>query len=334
MRIFVFEYVTGGGLSDQPMVAGIAREGDMMLTALIGDLLDIAGVQVSTSRDARLIDLGLGATVHRVANRDDLLSVWSEQVRSADAVWPIAPETDGVLEFLCGWVLWSNRTLLNSRPQGVALAASKLVTARRLGECSLPVVPTWSAREPSPPGDNCWVLKPDRGVGCMGARLVRGRPALADAVSALSPFEDWVVQPYVPGQSASLSLLVSDEGCELLGCNLQRIALEDDSFVLLGCEVNGLGGDWASYAQLGRNVARALPGLWGYVGVDLVITDGGPVILEVNPRLTTSYAGLSRSLGMNVAAMVMDLLRNDGLVSGARQVPKRVEVELGGFGLA
>ena len=49
----------------------------------------------------------------------------------------------------------------------------------------------------------------------------------------------------------------------------------------------------------------ALPGLRGYVGVDLVLTDAGPVVIEVNPRLTTAYLGVRAVLDENVAAMAL-----------------------------
>lgn len=328
MRIFVFEYVTGGGLTDQPMQADLAREGDMMLKALIGDLLDIPDVQVTTTRDTRLADLSLGLHTCPVSTRDEMLSAWTREVSDADAVWPIAPETEGTLEFLASWVELAGRTLLNSRPAAVRIAASKIATAHRLAERGLPAVPTWPAGEPPPPGDDHWVLKPDQGVGCVGARLIRGRRNLADAVAELPDFEDWVVQPYLPGQSASLSLLVDGDSVELLGCNLQRIVLTDDRFLLLGCEINGLGGDRALFAQLGKDVVQALPGLWGYVGVDLIVVGSEPVVLEVNPRLTTSYVGLSSSVGENVAAMVIDLIRGAGGTPGTRLRPKRVDVDL------
>jgi len=59
-------------------------------------------------------------------------------------------------------------------------------------------------------------------------------------------------------------------------------------------------------SALGRRVARALPGLRGFVGVDLVWhAERGPVAIEVNPRVTCAYAGLSASLGRNLAAELL-----------------------------
>jgi predicted ATP-grasp superfamily ATP-dependent carboligase len=55
-------------------------------------------------------------------------------------------------------------------------------------------------------------------------------------------------------------------------------------------------------------VARAVPGLGGFVGIDLVWHDRrGPVVIEINPRVTCAYAGLSAALGRNLAGEVLAL---------------------------
>jgi predicted ATP-grasp superfamily ATP-dependent carboligase len=62
-------------------------------------------------------------------------------------------------------------------------------------------------------------------------------------------------------------------------------------------------------------VADALPGLRGFVGIDLIWNEErGPVLIEVNPRVTTAYVGLSRRLGRNLAA---DVLRCAGGVEAS-----------------
>ncbi|MBL4637980.1 MAG: ATP-grasp domain-containing protein, partial [Proteobacteria bacterium] len=34
-------------------------------------------------------------------------------------------------------------------------------------------------------------------------------------------------------------------------------------------------------------------------GIDLVLTSSGPIVIEINPRLTTSYIGLKSTLNFN-----------------------------------
>ena len=47
-------------------------------------------------------------------------------------------------------------------------------------------------------------------------------------------------------------------------------------------------------------------GLRGYVGVDFVLAEDKAFVVDVNPRLTTSYVGLREVAGFNVAQAVID----------------------------
>lgn len=305
MRVFVFEYVSGGGCADREMLAGLIGEGDLMLTAVVRDLLAVPGVEVVICRDAGLDPPPLAVEVHWVDG--DWYPVWRRCLNSADRVLPIAPETDGVLEALCREVVAAGKLLLNSRAEAVAVAASKQLTLERLAAEGLAVVPSWRADALPPLPDGSLVVKPDQGVGCQGAHVVASESALHDVLRGRDDRGDWLVQRYLEGQAASLSILAGDDCACLLGRNIQRVVQMDDGFLLLGCEVNGLAEDQGELLDLAQGVCRAIPGLWGYVGVDLIVTADGPVVLEVNPRLTTSYVGLGRSLGHNPAALLLQL---------------------------
>jgi hypothetical protein len=65
----------------------------------------------------------------------------------------------------------------------------------------------------------------------------------------------------------------------------------------------------ARAAALGRRALAALPPAFGYVGLDLVLGDhpGGrdDVVIEVNPRLTTSYVGLRAAADANLAEALL-----------------------------
>ncbi len=56
-RIFVCEYVTGGGLAGEALPVALAAAGDAMLRALLEDLRAIPAVKTATTRDARLPSL-------------------------------------------------------------------------------------------------------------------------------------------------------------------------------------------------------------------------------------------------------------------------------------
>ena len=55
------------------------------------------------------------------------------------------------------------------------------------------------------------------------------------------------------------------------------------------------------YAE--RAVSLA-PGLRGYVGVDMLLTERESYTIEINPRLTTSYVGLRQVIDINLAEAI------------------------------
>ncbi|NIR60626.1 MAG: ATP-grasp domain-containing protein [Gammaproteobacteria bacterium] len=315
MRICVFEYITGGGLAGEPLPAALRREGDMMLRAVVADLAEVPGVEVTLARDARLPDPALPAKVRWIDQHysNDLSGLLHAAAEGCEAVWPIAPETGDTLAEVCEWVLRGGRGLVASRPEVVRVAASKRATLERLRERGVPTVPSYTPRDVPFEHGGPWVVKPDDGVGCEGARIVYDRAALERACAAATPV---IVQRLLPGVAGSLSLLCDEGRASTLGVNRQRVAVVEEGFRLLGCVINDpTVAEAARIEELGRGVAAALPGLWGYIGVDFILTDEGPRALEVNPRVTTSYVGLRASLGRNPAALVLDAL------AGARLDP-------------
>jgi predicted ATP-grasp superfamily ATP-dependent carboligase len=223
-------------------------------------------------------------------------------------VWPIAPETGGALERLTRLVEASGRRLLGSESRAVELTASKRRTCETLTAHGVAVVPTVAldaiANGPPPASEHGWVIKPDTGAGAADTFLVRSERA-AQKMGTV-PISH-VVQPYIPGDAVSLSLLCRDGAAALLACNAQDVRVEGNRLRYHGGIVGARENRRALYAPIAARIAAAIPTLTGYVGVDLVDGDDGPLVLEINARLTTSYVGLRAALGVNPAALVLDV---------------------------
>ncbi|CAO3380414.1 ATP-grasp domain-containing protein [Azospirillum argentinense] len=309
MRILVVEFVTGGGMpSETAIPASLAREGDLMLHALLADLLEVPGVAVMVTRDARLPPLAVPVRSITITDPRESWALWENLARQADGVWPIAPETDGALERFSRMVEATGRRLLNSRADAVAVASSKTATAALLSTAGLPVVPARRVGADDPPGGGPWVVKPDDGAGCVDTRLIRDHAAWRNWLGEADR-SGFVVQPFQPGIPASLSMLCRDGRAWPLTANHQNVSLTGDVFSYGGGLVGGVALSPA-LSDLAQGVAAALPGLFGFVGVDFIAGPDGPTIIEVNPRLTTSSVGLRRATGLNVAAAVLDLARD------------------------
>lgn len=309
LRVLVAEWITGGGCLAQPLPASLMAEGRAMADSLVADLAPLADVQVRATRDPRLPAVASLAETVWLDRRDDLLQILPSLIGPGELFWPVAPETDGALEALVRAGLAAGARAVASDPATIAITASKLETARRLAAAGVPVAPTMGSAEPLPESASGWVVKPDDGAGSVAARHVRSPRALAVAI-AETPLP--VLQPWIEGEPLSMTLLCAAGAARLLTCNRQRIletadgTLRFDGVVVAGAECHR-----PALAPLATTIAAALPGLFGLVGVDLVLGAAGPVLLEVNARLTTAYPGLRRALGVNPAALAMALLGPD-----------------------
>jgi predicted ATP-grasp superfamily ATP-dependent carboligase len=276
-----------------------------MLAALTRDLAEHPATKLTILRDERLSLDSPGASTVPVPPRQ-FEAVWRAQLSCCDAVWPIAPETGGILERLCRDVESAGKVLLTSPSAAVRLAASKLETIRRLERHGLPVVPTLSLEEWRRARFHPCVFKPDDGVGCDGAFVGDAEESAENDHDDFGS-ADWIVQPFLEGEPISLSILFARGEARLLSCNRQCVHRARNRFRLEACEVNAFFDTDGSWQDLAAGIAAALPELWGYAGVDLILTTKGPRLLEVNPRLTTSYAGLYQALGENPAVQVLRL---------------------------
>ena len=249
-------------------------------------------------------------------------------LQAADAVWPLASESDGMLEQLSRAILRGKRILLGSAPGAVEVVASKLELARVLRAGGVAVVATYSPHAALPHDSGPWVVKPDDGAGCLDTRLFSDRAAALAWIRA-NAADRYVLQPFVAGKLGSLSLICCDGNARVMACNLERMAMRDNRFHFLGSVVNGLSDGDGTLARLAQQVAAAIPTLWGYVGVDFVLTAHGAMVLDVNPRLTAAYAGLHASTGCNPAGLVLDLLRGTAAMGAPVGMRRPVSVDVG-----
>jgi tyramine---L-glutamate ligase len=344
LKVFVFDHLAAPGPPTRPLPQTLRRQGDMVLQALLADLTALPGVEVVTadSLDATAVDAD-GDAMRSVDGAADPAQLaahpglalgephfgprFAAGLQAADAVWPLANESRGVLEHLSRQVLRGQRILLGSAPGAVEVVASKLRLARVLADGGVAVAPAYSPHGALPQVPGPWVVKPDDGAGCVDTRLFADRAAALAWIRA-SATDNYVLQPFIAGKLGSLSLICCDGVAHVLACNQERVAMRDNRFYFLGSVVNGLGDDGA-LARLAQQVAAAIPSLWGYVGVDFVFTAHGLVVLDVNARLTAAYAGLRASIGRNPAGLVLDLLKGPGALAATAGMHSAVSVDVG-----
>jgi tyramine---L-glutamate ligase len=292
MRILVHEWVTGGGLAGLPLPGSWASEGRAMRQAVVADLRTIEGIEPVVTLDPRFAsDTGPWDSVVVVAGREDF--TLSRLARQCDFTLLIAPETAGTLAMLTELVEEAGGRTLGSSPEAIALAADKHRLGAYLLKKGVPTLPVeWYDRSgaTAPSFGYPAVVKPVDGAGSLDTFLLAGPD---DHPQPTTWAGDLVIQPFCTGTAMSASYLVgSDEQARLLAVGWQHVEVREGRFVYLGGQLPG-----PTPLGLGAplQAVQAVRGLRGFVGVDFLQRgDGQPVVIEINPRPTTSYIGLRR----------------------------------------
>lgn len=278
MKVLIFEYITASG---EEMSESLQREGQMMLDALLQNFTSIENVEVV------------------LATKEN----FHNQLKTVDAAWVIAPEFDGILQHFCELVGNENKILLTSPSKAVVQTANKLTTFEMLTAAQIQTVPT-EIFNPAKRYDKTreWIIKPIDGAGASNTFLLQSEKDWF----ALPSFETtFLIQPHIHGEKISLSCIFKNGQARLLCVNLQVFEMKKQFVELKNIAVNFKQDD-GRYQKLASQIANAFPDLFGYVGIDLIENETDCFVLEINPRLTTSFVQIEEKIGVNVAKLVID----------------------------
>lgn len=300
MKLFVFEFICGGGLSCVPLDTGLTREGGAMLTAVVEDAV-AAGFDVASTLDQRLNMKLPGARVSLISPGESASTTFDQLSREAGTALVIAPEFDGLLAGYADRLAQMGVRSLGCSAHAISLCGDKLKTAERLIECGVPS--PWTKPGVHAAESQTVVTKPRWGAGCQDTFVLHA----GQTTQGLPSRSDWITQQYMPGTAASAAFLVREGRIEPLRAGMQRVS--GDHKLAYGGGRMPLRGDHARRAMsLGRRAVEAIDGLNGYVGVDLVLGDreSDDAVIEINPRITVAYAGVRRLCATNLVTAMCD----------------------------
>ena len=319
MQIFVGEFVCGGGLSDVELdriPQSLRREGKAMLDALVSDLSQFSDtvipldprVKVHSETTEPQSENECHQRTYLPIRRDQALwGQWVEAAKSCDAALVIAPESDGVLAQAVGMLRAAGIDVIAGSGDFLRVASDKLLTAKTLLRAGIAHPPSYCVSE-GPISDELaaythFVVKPRDGCG---TQEIRRFQSLDKAIANLE--ENEILQAWIPGQPISISLISSPTGSVFLPAVSQ--VLEKSTLEYGG----GLGplteeAQRRATALASRAIAAMPPTARGFVGLDLLLgnSPSEDVVIEINPRLTTSYVGLRHMIRGNLAARLFDL---------------------------
>jgi tyramine---L-glutamate ligase len=332
--LLIVEYITGGGLLpprnlepgplpalDAPNLL-LLREGKGMLQALVEDCAECSSsLTIHTLRDVRCREaLSSASQEHVIGCQEEWIDKLGQLGRNAAGVLLIAPESQGVLSDLAERMEGWGAHLLSPSAAFCRCTSDKHVLSQLLQSHHVPSPAGCSVQEflqgkaPRHLEFPC-VLKPFDGAGSQRMALAHTAGQVSQWVAEKIVLPTDRMETYVPGIPASIAALCREdrEIFPLVPC-LQHLT-HDGGF-------HYLGGELITKPELRERAERLvhlctplLSKARGYVGIDFIYghaQDGrDDVVIEINPRLTTSFIGLRQRASENLAAWMLSPILGD-----------------------
>ena len=331
-KIFIFEFVSGGGFNQVEIPSSLFCEGYAMLRTIIEDFKNL-GFHITTLLDSRIKFLSLymkADIIKSVELEEDYLQKYTTCVRNSDYCFVIAPEFSNVLYNLTKIVKKNNKKLLSIDLNGIKLGASKLETYRFFIENEINTPKSYSIPfngnildldfilQKFDQINSSIVIKPDDGVGSELIFYFEKKDEILHFFESSNKITNtnrkYILQEYIEGDPMSVSIIndqplgkLVENGPKILSINAQNLQIMDptkDSLYFGGFTPVD------RFEQLKTQIEDILKcvnlsAFKGYFGIDFVKkVDNSLSFIEINPRLTTSYVGIRNVLEFNP----MDLL--------------------------
>jgi predicted ATP-grasp superfamily ATP-dependent carboligase len=333
-RIFIFEFVSGGGFNRVNIPISLFCEGFGMLKSIINDFKSI-GFEISTLLDYRIQYLSTTLAIDKfkiIKRRDNYLNKFKMLVQECEYAFIIAPESTNILYNLSQIVKKCDKILLSTNLEGIKIGTSKIKTYNFFRKYKIATPQTYliplknnnldlefiiqKFQELKKP----IIIKPDDGVGAESLYFFETESQIKnffqDFGYKIESGRCYVLQEFIKGKDLSISLIKTATSLDsqikypyILSINSQNITINN-----LNYESEYFGGATPieNHEESSIELTKLLEQIdfsqfSGYFGIDIIRgEDSRFYFIEINPRLTTSYIGLRNILNQNPINLIFE----------------------------
>lgn len=311
MKLFIYEHLSSGALAEQSLPESLVHEGELMLQAIVQDLAQLGQCELRLMRDKRLPKLPLTSiTVDEIDTAENYALVWSQRLNDQDAFFIIAPETDQILLTIQQQVIDHNKAHFGCSQAATVTCSDKALSYHALKQANIATAETWTAADwlNQSHAESVWVLKPIDGAGSENTYLCADTQQARELLSNLEQQQaQLVVQSFIAGRALSLNLFIANEQPVLLSLNEQYLQQNEQQLRMTHTAAIDFSANFSrsQAEQWAKQITQAIPGLNGFIGIDFILSAHGPVLIEINPRLTLSYIHLKQQLSDNPCQLLL-----------------------------
>ena len=308
LNLLIFESITANlknikkspRLLSQKDFRSMKMQGNRMVDALYFDLKQVKQLNITIGKQR------IGETA---------LDFFSDIIPKIDLVWVIAPEINSELERF--HIASQKKLWIGSDLQAIRLASNKLETKKYLKSLNINTPDEVTFESLRKKNYTKAVYKPIDGAGTTDTYKIENKKNIISTLNKKRScffLEEWIEgTPY----SVSLNCRLSD--FDVLSISKQHITsnhlgklfyegvepVESKMFKKLR----------ESILPILHLIVSNISGLRGFIGIDFILTENSQLsIIEINPRLTCSYIGLSKYNKDNTAVKILNAFEMKNLV--------------------
>ena len=222
-----------------------------------------------------------------------------------------------------------NKTLLSIDLDGISFGTSKFETYNYLIKSNVKTPTTFliPKKQKAPSKDFILekfkelstpiIIKPNDGVGAESIFYIKSENQLLNFFNnfdqCIDPSRDYILQEYIEGEDLSASLIGTVSKPLILSINNQNINITSQN----SSEYIGGSTPIKNINQIKSKLKKILKKLdlsmfQGYFGLDFILkADGTIYLIEINPRLTTSYLGIRNITDSNIVSFIFEAISNN-----------------------
>ena len=151
------------------------------------------------------------------------------------------------------------------------------------------------------------IAKPRFGVDCENIKIISSKRDIDELENIYPNGSRFVIQEYIPGDVCSVCLISDGKEALPISLNKQIVKIDENGGEYLGGYIPYEHPLKEKAFAVAKRACEFIPGLKGFIGVDLIIADD-VYLIEINSRFTTSYVGLQKVANVNIAKTIMDLI--------------------------
>ena len=308
LNLLIFESITANlknikkspKLLSQKDFRSMKMQGNEMVEALYSDLKQVKQLNITIGKQR------IGETA---------LDFFSDIIPKIDFVWVIAPESKSELERF--HIASKQKLWIGSDLQAIRLASNKLETKKYLKSLSINTPDEITFESLKKKNYTEAVYKPIDGAGTTDTYKIKNKKHIISTLNKKPSC--FFLEEWVEGTAYSVSLNCRLSGFDILSISKQHITSNHlGKLFYEGVEPV----ESKMYKKLRDSILPILhlivsniTGLRGFIGIDFILKENSQIsIIEINPRLTCSYIGLSKYNKDNTAVKILNSFEIKDLV--------------------